>query len=89
MATRLEGKLGSTQALNKRTSLHKSNIKIEENRKLNISKHLYQWSRGNFNIMPIYQNNDYTLLLIKERNFKEKFKPKLNKTWTMHTQKQK
>ena len=37
----------------------KSNIKIEENRKLNVSKHLYLWSRGKFNIMPIYQNNDY------------------------------
>ena len=34
--------IGSTQALNTRTSLHKSNIKIEENRKLNVSKHLYQ-----------------------------------------------
>ena len=33
---------GSTQALNTRISLHKSNIKIEENRKWNVSKHLYQ-----------------------------------------------
>ena len=50
--------IGSTQALNTRTSLHKSNIKIEENRKLNVSKQLYQCSRGKFNIMAIYQNND-------------------------------
>ena len=35
--------------------------------------------------MPIYQNNDYMLLQIKERNFIDKFKPKLNKTWTVHT----
>ena len=69
---------GSTQALNTRTSLHKSNIKIE-NRKLNISKHLYQCSRGKFKIMPIHQT-DYTLLQIKERNFIDKFKPKLDKT---------
>ena len=34
--------IGSTLALNTRTSLHKSNIKIEKNRKLNVSKHLYQ-----------------------------------------------
>ena len=33
--------IGSTQALNTKTSLHKSNIKIE-NRTLNVSKHLYQ-----------------------------------------------
>ena len=32
--------IGSTQALNTRTSLHKSNIKIEENGKLNVLKHL-------------------------------------------------
>ena len=30
----------STQALNTRTSLHMSNIKIEENRKLNVSKYV-------------------------------------------------
>ena len=34
--------IGSTQALNTRTSLYRSNINIEENRKLNVSKHLYQ-----------------------------------------------
>ena len=45
------------------------------------------WSRGKFNIMPIYQNNNYMLLQIKERNFIDKFKPKLNKTWTAHTHK--
>ena len=33
---------GSTQVLNTRTSLHRSNIKIEETRKLNVSKHLYK-----------------------------------------------
>ena len=70
---------GSTQALNTRTSVH-SNIKREENRKLNASKHLYQCSRGQFVIIPIYQTNDYTLLQIKEKNFIDKFKPKLNKT---------
>ena len=61
--------IGSTQALNTKTSLHKSDIKIEENRKLNVSKHQYQCSQGKFKIMPIYQNNNYTLLQIKEKNF--------------------
>ena len=67
--------IGSKQALNTRTSLHKSNIKIEENRKLQVSKLQYSCSRGKFDIMPIYQNNDYTRLQIKERNFIDKFKP--------------
>ena len=66
--------IGSTQALNIRTSFHRSNIKIEENKKLNVSKHLYQCSRGKFKIIPIYQTNDYN------ENFIDKFKPKLNKT---------
>ena len=69
------------------TSLRRSNIKIEENRKLNVSKHLYQCSRGKFKIIPIYQINDYTLLQIKEKKFRDKFKPKLNKTWIVHTHK--
>ena len=30
-----------------------------------------------------YQTNDYMLLQIKEKNYK--FKPKLNKTWIIHT----
>ena len=38
--------IGSTQALNTRTSLHKSNIEITENRELNVSKHLYECSQG-------------------------------------------
>ena len=49
---------GSTQALNTRISLHKSNIKIPETRKLNVSKHLYECSQGKFKTMPIYQTND-------------------------------
>ena len=61
--------IGSTQALNTRTSLHKSNIKREENRNLNVSKHRYQCSRGKFKIMPIYQINDYTLLQNKGNKF--------------------
>ena len=59
----------------------------EEKGKLNVSKHLYQSSRGKINIMPIYQNDDYTLLqILKEKDFIDKFKPKLNKTSTIHTQ---
>ena len=74
--------IGSTQAFNTRTSVHKSNIKVEEKRKLNVSKHLYLCSRGKFKIIPIFQTNDHTLLQIKEKNLIDKFKPKLNKTCT-------
>ena len=55
--------IGSTQAFNTRTSLHKSNIKIEENRKLNVSKHLYEcnWSKFNpANIIPIISRHTFT-----------------------------
>ena len=38
----------STQAHNTRTLPHMNNIKITENRKLNISKHLYECSAGLF-----------------------------------------
>ena len=41
-----ELKIASTQARNTRASRHKRNIKIEENQKLNISKHLYQYRQG-------------------------------------------
>ena len=71
--------VGSTQALNTRTSRHRSNIKITENRKLNVSKHVYECSLGDFKIMSIYQTNDYTLLQIKEKEFMDKSKPKFNK----------
>ena len=64
-----------------------SNMKIEENRKLDVSKQLYQCSQIKFKIMPIYQTNVYTLLQIKEKNFIDKFKPNLNKTWIVHTHK--
>ena len=71
---------GSTQALNTRISLHRSNIKITVNRKLNVSKHLCEYSQGEFKIKPIYKIKDYTLLQINEKKFIDKFKPKLNKT---------
>ena len=47
---------------------YKGNIKIEENRKLNVLKHLYQCSRGKFKIVPIYQTV-YMLLPKKGKEF--------------------
>ena len=37
-------------------------------------------TRGKFKIMPIYQTDDSTLLQIKENNFVDTFKLKLNET---------
>ena len=61
--------IASTQALISRISLHKSNIKITENRKLNVSKYLYECSQDVVKIMPKYQTNNYMLLQIKEKEF--------------------
>ena len=49
-------------ALNTSISLHKSNIRIPENRKLDISKYQYECSEYRFKVMSRYQTNDYTLL---------------------------
>ena len=38
--------IGSTQVLNNRIYLHKNDIKLPVNRKLNTSKHLYECSNG-------------------------------------------
>ena len=59
--------IGSTQALNNRVFLYKSNIKLPENRKLQVSKPLYECSNGHFKIMPVYQTDDCSLLQIKEK----------------------
>ena len=56
-----------TQALYTRISFHKSNIKVPENRKINPSKHLYEYSNGLFKTMQIYQTDDYTLFRLKEK----------------------
>ena len=71
-----------TKALNTRISLHKSNIKLPENRKLYVSKHHYKCRCGVFRTMTIYQTGDYTLLQIKEK-YIEKIQPhiKQNVTW--------
>ena len=59
----------STQALNTRTSVHRSNIKMEEKRILNVWKHLSPCSQGKFKIIPQYQTKEYTLLQIKGKDF--------------------
>ena len=61
-------------------SFYKSNIKIADNRKLNVSKHQYVYSQCEFKIMPLYQTNDYSLLHVKEKKLIDKSKSKLDKT---------
>ena len=43
--------IGYTQPLNKRIFQHKSNVKLSQNRKLYVSKHLYECSKEDFKIM--------------------------------------
>ena len=50
-----------TSAEKKRVSLHRSNIKLTEHRKIYVLKHLSECSKENFKIMPIYQTDDYSL----------------------------
>ena len=72
--------IGCTQSLNHRVALHKSNIKLQHNRNLFVSKHIFQCSNGNFKIMPIYQTDDFSNITLKEQYFIDKFKPSLNRT---------
>ena len=72
--------IGSTGNLRERIAGHKSNINIEKNRILNVSKHLHSCSNGDFKFMPIYQATNYSMLLLKEQLFIERYQPALNKT---------
>ena len=45
----------STQALNNRVPLYKRSIKLPENRKLYVSKYLYECTDGTFKIMHEYK----------------------------------
>ena len=71
--------IGCSKSLRNRTALHKNHIKSETNRKLFVSKHIFECGKK-FEIIPIYQNHDYNLLLLKERDFISKYTPSLNKT---------
>ena len=70
--------IDSTQALNNRESLLKSNFRLPANRKLYALKPFYESSKGNFKIIPIYQTDDYSVQLIQEERFRDRFKPTLN-----------
>ena len=72
--------IGSTKQLNHRISLHKSNIKLPQNRILFVSRHIFDCSEGNFKVMPIYQTDDYSMITIKEQLFIDRYKPMLNRT---------
>ena len=48
-------------------------------KKVCVSKHLYECSYRIFKIMPIYCTDDHSVLQIKEKIFIDKFKPTLNR----------
>ena len=72
--------IGSTQQLNHRVALHRSNIKLPQNRILFVSKHIYECSKGQFHIMPLYETDNYSNIQIKEQHLTDKYKPSLNRT---------
>ena len=72
--------IGCTKNYNTRILLHKSDIKIEINRKLFVSKHIFECSHGLFKTILIFQTDNYNLLQINEKDFIEKYKPAVNKT---------
>ena len=53
--------IGWIKNFSNRISLHKSNIKREINRKLFVSKHIFECSHGSFKTMPIFQTDNYNL----------------------------
>ena len=58
------------QAPNTGISFHKSNIKIPENRKLNVSKNLYECGNGLFQTMQNKKTAGGTLLQKKKKKRK-------------------
>ena len=72
--------IGECQNLKQRTRLHRSNLKCERNRVLNVSKHLYNCGDGTFKLYPFYQmpNSSDHDRRVKERYFINKYKPQLN-----------
>lgn len=71
-----ESYIGITQAVNNRVSLQKSNIKFPDNRNIFPLKHIHKCNKVNFNIMPLYQTDDYSYFQIQ---LVDKLIPALNK----------
>ena len=71
--------IGVTNDLRKRIANHKSNVKVENNRMLNVSIHIHECA-NKFQFMPIYQNHNYDKLLTYELKFIQKYKTALDRT---------
>ena len=72
--------IGECQNLKQRTRLHRSNLKCERNRVLNVSKHLFACCKNAFRLYPFYQmktESDHARK-VKEREFINKYRPQLN-----------
>ncbi|KAJ8018211.1 hypothetical protein HOLleu_43926 [Holothuria leucospilota] len=71
--------IGSTKNFANRVTLHRSHIKNECYRILEVSKHIHTCGKNNFRILPFYQCSNENQLLIKENYFICKYKPSLNR----------
>ena len=71
--------IGSTKNFANRVTLHRSQIRNECYRNLEVSKHIHTCGKNNFRISPFYQCSNESQLLIKENYFISKYKPSLNR----------
>lgn len=72
--------IGECANLKQRTLLHRSNINCEQNRVLQVSKHLFSCSNGEFKLYPFFKCKTQTEIerKRKELHFIHKYKPQLN-----------
>lgn len=73
--------IGKTELkLKRRMNLHRSQIKLPQNRNIPLSEHLDTCGKGCFSVFPLYKLNykDDSALLQKEQHFIHKYAPKLN-----------
>ena len=75
------GETGNT--LRECCRIHKEQINIPAYRKISVSKHLDECSRGRFTIFPFYRMYNTTDIFrkTKDRCFIDLFHPKLNAKW--------
>ena len=71
--------IGECSEVRQRMNLHKSDIKLHQNRKLQVSKHIHNCADGKFKFCIIYQSDSNVLKRrTVEKHFIETYKPSLN-----------
>ena len=73
--------IGKTVSLRHRMTTHRSNIKHEDQRVMEVSKHLDSCGKGKFRVTPFYRMKRKGIIahLTTENYFIRKYKPMLNR----------